>query len=32
MRSRLILLLAGGVVYQKIQDLLDTTPPTIALV
>src|SRR5579863_2539846 len=30
MRSRLILLLADGVAYQKIQDLLDTTAPTIA--
>jgi len=30
MRSRMILLLAGGVAYQKIQDLLDTTAPTIA--
>jgi len=30
MRSRMILLLADGVAYQKIQDLLDTTAPTIA--
>src|SRR6266404_964770 len=30
MRSRMILLLAEGVAYQKIQDLLDTTAPTIA--
>jgi transposase len=30
MRARMILLLADGVVYQKIQDLLDTTAPTIA--
>src|SRR5271166_1286995 len=30
MRSRMILLLADGVSYQKIQDLLDTTAPTIA--
>jgi transposase len=29
-RSRMILLLADGVSYQKIQDLLDTTAPTIA--
>src|ERR1700681_2441288 len=29
-RSRMILLLADGVAYQKIQDLLDTTAPTIA--
>lgn len=29
MRSRMILLLADGVAYQKIQDLLDTTAPTI---
>jgi NADPH:quinone reductase len=28
-RSRMILLLADGVSYQKIQDLLDTTAPTI---
>jgi transposase len=28
-RSRMILLLADGVAYQKIQDLLDTTAPTI---
>jgi hypothetical protein len=27
MRSRMILLLADGVAYQKIQDLLNTTPP-----
>src|SRR6202158_2848940 len=30
MRSRMILLLSDGVAYQKIQDLLDTTAPTIA--
>ncbi len=30
MRSRLVLLLADGVSYQKIQELLDTTAPTIA--
>src|ERR1700731_1986302 len=30
MRSRMILLLADGITYQKIQDLLDTTAPTIA--
>src|SRR5437868_11866382 len=30
MRSRMVLLLAEGVSYQKIQDLLDTTAPTIA--
>jgi transposase len=30
MRSRMILLLADGVAYQKIQDFLDTTAPTIA--
>ena len=30
MRARMILLLADGVAYQKIQDLLDTTAPTIA--
>src|SRR5260370_38382944 len=30
MRSRMILLLADGVAYQKIQDRLDTTAPTIA--
>src|SRR3954467_8298862 len=30
MRSRMILLLADGVAYQKIQDLLNTTAPTIA--
>ncbi len=30
MRSRMILLLADGVSYQKVQDLLDTTAPTIA--
>ena len=30
MRSRMILLLADGVSYQKIQDSLDTTAPTIA--
>src|SRR5580692_8677883 len=30
MRSRMVLLLADGVAYQKIQDLLDTTAPTIA--
>ena len=30
MRSRLILLLADGVAYQKIQHWLDTTAPTIA--
>src|SRR5258706_16222099 len=30
MRSRMILLLADGVSYQRIQDLLDTTAPTIA--
>ena len=30
MRSRMILLLADGVAYQKIQDLLDTSAPTIA--
>jgi len=29
MRARMILLLADGVAYQKIQDLLDTTAPTI---
>src|ERR1022692_2132994 len=29
MRSRMILLLAEGIAYQKIQDLLDTTAPTI---
>ena len=29
MRSRMMLLLADGVAYQKIQDLLDTTAPTI---
>lgn len=29
MRSRMILLLADGIAYQKIQDLLDTTAPTI---
>ena len=30
MRSRMIVLLADGVSYQKIQDSLDTTAPTIA--
>jgi hypothetical protein len=30
MRARMILLLADGVAYQKIQDALDTTAPTIA--
>src|SRR3984893_16216686 len=30
LRSRMVLLLADGVAYQKIQDLLDTTAPTIA--
>ena len=30
MRSRMVLLLADGVPYRKIQDLLDTTAPTIA--
>jgi transposase len=30
MRSRMILLLAGGVAYKKIQALLDTTAPTIS--
>jgi transposase len=30
MRSRMVLLLADGASYQKIQDLLDTTAPTIA--
>ena len=30
MRARMILLLADGVAYQKIQDLLATTAPTIA--
>ena len=30
MRSRMVLLLAQGASYQKIQDLLDTTAPTIA--
>jgi transposase len=30
MRARMILLLADGLAYQKIQDLLDTTAPTIA--
>ena len=30
MRSRMILLLADGVSYQRIQDSLDTTAPTIA--
>jgi hypothetical protein len=30
MRSRMVRLLADGVAYQKIQDLLDTTAPTIA--
>src|ERR1700685_962109 len=30
MRARMILLLDDGVAYQKIQDLLDTTAPTIA--
>jgi transposase len=30
MRSRMILLLADGVAYQKIQNLLNTTAPTIA--
>jgi len=30
MRARMVLLLAEGVSYQKIQDLLDTTAPTIA--
>jgi transposase len=30
LRARMILLLADGVTYQKIQDLLDTTAPTIA--
>ena len=29
-RSRMVLLLADGVVDQKIQDLLDATAPTIA--
>jgi hypothetical protein len=29
MRSSMILLLADGVAYQKIQNLLDTTAPTI---
>src|ERR1043166_4199919 len=29
MRARMILLLADGTAYQKIQDLLDTTAPTI---
>jgi hypothetical protein len=32
MTSRMILLLADGVSYQKIQDLLDTTAPTIGKV
>src|SRR5580698_655993 len=30
LRARMILLLADGVSYQKIQELLDTTAPTIA--
>jgi transposase len=30
LRARMILLLADGVSYQRIQDLLDTTAPTIA--
>src|SRR6266852_6981291 len=30
MRSRMVLLLEEGISYQKIQDLLDTTAPTIA--
>src|SRR5271170_814702 len=30
MRSRMVLLLADGVAYQKIQELLNTTAPTIA--
>src|SRR6266481_1324477 len=30
MRSRMVLLLSDGASYQKIQDLLDTTAPTIA--
>jgi hypothetical protein len=30
LRARMILLLADGVCYQKIQDQLDTTAPTIA--
>src|SRR3984885_14341240 len=30
MRFRMVLLLAKGVAYQKMQDLLDTTAPTIA--
>src|SRR5271157_2652740 len=30
MRSRMIQLLADGVAYRKIQDLLNTTAPTIA--
>ena len=30
MRARMVLLLAEGVAYQKIQNLLDTTAPTIA--
>jgi hypothetical protein len=30
MRSRMVLLLADGASYQKVQDLLDTTAPTIA--
>jgi len=30
MRARMVLLLADGVPYQKIQDSLDTTAPTIA--
>src|SRR5580692_1933468 len=30
MRARMILLLADGVAYQKIQNLLDTTAPTMA--
>ena len=30
MRARMILLLSGGVPYRKIQDLLDTTAPTIS--
>src|ERR1700677_3194355 len=30
MRSRMILLLADGVAYQKIQDMRDTTAPTIS--
>jgi transposase len=29
-RARMILLLADGLAYQKIQDLLDTTAPTIS--